>query len=73
MLPYKKDKKHWKNIELTKKHKNHFQNVDKTKFHITYNLDYTFFSFTQIRVMQKWVHPTTKTTKSSTLYGLHDF
>ncbi len=31
------------------------------------------FSFTQISVMQKWVHPTTKTTKSSTLYGLHDF
>ncbi len=23
--------------------------------------------------MQKWVHPTTKTTKSGTLYGLHDF
>ncbi len=29
-------------------------------------------SFTQIRVMQKWVHPTTKTTNSSALYGLHD-
>ncbi len=34
-------------------------------------LDYNIF--TQIRVMQKWVYPTTKTTKSSTLYGLHDF
>ncbi len=44
-------------------HKNHFQNVDKTKFNIT----------CLILVMQKWVHLTPKTTKSSTLYGLHDF
>ncbi len=44
------------------------------KVRLINNLDYTFFSFTQIRGDAKNEYtPQKKTTKSSTLYGLHDF